>query len=55
MDVWGYRISVACDMIEFESSHLRWCAPLHLTFPGDVAYACTNIQQEAEEEEEEEK
>jgi hypothetical protein len=25
-----------------------------LAFPGDVAYACTNIQQVAEEEEEEE-
>ena len=21
-----------------------WCGPLHLTFPGDVAYACANIQ-----------
>jgi hypothetical protein len=31
-----------------------WCGPLHLAFPGDVAYACTNIQQGAEEEEEEE-
>ena len=30
-----------------------WCGPLHLAFPGDVAYACTNIQQVAEEEEEE--
>jgi hypothetical protein len=30
------------------------CGPLHLTFPGDVAYAYTNIQQVAEEEEEEE-
>ena len=25
-----------------------WCGPLHLTFPGDVAYACTNIQEEEE-------
>ena len=33
------------------SSHLRWCGPLHLAFPGDVAYACTNIQQVPEEEE----
>jgi hypothetical protein len=24
-----------------------WCGPLHLTFRGDVAYACTNIQQVA--------
>ena len=23
---------------------MMWCGPLHLTFPGDVAYACTNIQ-----------
>jgi hypothetical protein len=22
-----------------------WCGPLHLVFPGDVTYACTNIQQ----------
>ena len=36
------------------SSHLRWCGPLHMAFPGDVAYACTNIQQVALEEEEEE-
>ena len=35
-------------------SHLRWCGPLHLAFPCDVVYACTNIQQVAEEEEEEE-
>ena len=28
-----------------------WCGPLHLAFPGDVAYAYTNIQQVAEEEE----
>jgi hypothetical protein len=27
-----------------------WCGPFHLAFPGDVAYACTNIQQVAEEE-----
>ena len=39
---------------EFTPSHLRWCRPLHLTFPGDVAHACTNIQQVASEEEEEE-
>ena len=31
-----------------------WCGPPHLAFPGDVACACTNIQQVAEEEEEEE-
>ena len=31
-----------------------WCGPLHLAFSGDVAYACTNIQQEAAEAEEEE-
>ena len=31
-----------------------WCGPLHLAFPGDVAYACTTIKQVAEEEEEEE-
>jgi hypothetical protein len=30
-----------------------WCGPLHLDFPGDVANACTNIQEVAEEEEEE--
>ena len=30
-----------------------WCGPLHLAFPDDVAYACTNIQQVAEEKEEE--
>jgi hypothetical protein len=30
------------------------CGPFHLAFLGDVAYACTNIQQVAEEEEEEE-
>ena len=29
------------------SSHLRWCGPLHLAFPGDVACACTNVQQVA--------
>jgi hypothetical protein len=29
-----------------------WCDPLYLAFPGDVAYACTNIQQVAAEEEE---
>ena len=28
--------------------------PLHLAFPGDVPYACTNIQRVAEEEEGEE-
>jgi hypothetical protein len=27
-----------------------WCGPLHLAFPGDVAYACTNIQQVASKE-----
>jgi hypothetical protein len=26
------------------------CGPLHLAFLGDVAYACTNIQEEEEEE-----
>ena len=31
-----------------------WCGPLHLAFPGDVAYACINIEQVAQEEEEEE-
>jgi hypothetical protein len=31
-----------------------WCGPLLLAFPGDVAYACTNIQQVTKEEEEEE-
>jgi hypothetical protein len=31
-----------------------WCGPLYLAFPDHVAYACTNIQQVAEEEEEEE-
>jgi hypothetical protein len=32
---------------------LMWCGPLHLTFPDDVAYPCTDIQQVAKEEEEE--
>jgi hypothetical protein len=31
-----------------------WCGPLHLAFLGNVADACTNIQEEEEEEEEEE-
>jgi hypothetical protein len=31
-----------------------WCCPLQLAFPGNVAYACTNIQQVALEEGEEE-
>ena len=26
---------------------MMWCGPLHLAFPGDVAYVCTNIQQVA--------
>ena len=41
------RISVACDTMEFEFILLSppLCGPLHLTFPGDVAYACTYIQQ----------
>jgi hypothetical protein len=29
-----------------------WSDPLHLTFMGNVAYACTNIQQVEEEEDE---
>jgi hypothetical protein len=36
---------------------MMWCGPFHLVFLGNVAYACTNIQQvaaAAEEEEEEE-
>jgi hypothetical protein len=37
---------------------MLWCGPLHLAFPGDVAYACIKIQQVAydddDEEEEEE-
>ena len=32
---------------------ILWCGPLHLAFLGDVAHACNNIQQVAEEEEEE--
>ena len=32
---------------------MLWHGPLHLTFPYDVAYACTDIQQVASEEEEE--
>ena len=50
MGAWYYRISVACDTLEFElwielvSSHLHWCGPLHLAFPSNVAYACTNTQ-----------
>ena len=38
--------------MKFESILLS--PPLHLDFPGDMAYACTNIQQMVEEEEEEE-
>ena len=41
-----------CGILTSFSSHLRWCGPLHLAFPGDMAYECTNIQQVAEEEEE---
>jgi hypothetical protein len=33
---------------------MMWCGPLHLAILGNVAYACTNIQEEEEEEEEEE-
>jgi hypothetical protein len=33
------------------SNGVVWFTPLHLAFPGDVANACTNIQQVAEEEE----
>ena len=33
---------------------MMWCGPLHLAFPIDVTYACTNIQQVTEEEEKEE-
>ena len=29
------------------SSRLCWCGPLHLAFLGEVADACTNIQQVA--------
>ena len=36
------------------SSHIRWCGPLHLPFLGNLAFACTNIQQVAQEEEVEE-
>jgi hypothetical protein len=32
---------------------MMWCGPLHFASPGDVANACTNIQQVAEVEEEE--
>ena len=39
--------------IRIHSSDHHWCGPLHLAFPGDVAYACTNIQQVWSEEEEE--
>jgi hypothetical protein len=28
---------------------MMWCGPLHLAILGDVAYACTNIQEEEEE------
>jgi hypothetical protein len=35
-------------------SSVVWHGPLHLAFPGNVAYVCTNIQQVVEEEEEEE-
>ena len=52
MDAWYYGISVACDTMEFEiiflSPPLVWSTLL--AFPGDVTYACTNIQQVTEEE-----
>jgi hypothetical protein len=44
MDAWKYRISVACDTLE--------CGPLYLSFPTNMADACTNIQQVTQEEEE---
>ena len=47
MDAWYYRISVACDTMNSFSSHLRWFDPLHLAFPNDMTYACTNIEQVA--------
>ena len=31
-----------------------WCNQLHLVIPGNVTYACTNIQQVITKEEEEE-
>ena len=39
--------------MEWHKILMVWCGPLHLAFLGDVAYACTNIQQVASEEEEE--
>ena len=53
MDDGYYRINVACDNMEFEIiiHSLPQCSPLQLAFLGDVACACTNIQQVAEYEE----
>ena len=41
--------NVAHDTMEFDKVRRfnGWCGPLHLAFPSDVAYACTNIQQVA--------
>jgi hypothetical protein len=52
------ELVLACDTMEEHrvqhSNGVVWCGPLHLAFPGDVADACTNIQQVASKEEEEE-
>ena len=54
--MWHYGITQRrCeDDLNSFSRHLRKFGPLHLAFPDDVAYSCTNIQQVVEEEEEEE-
>jgi hypothetical protein len=63
MDVWYYRISVACDIMKWHKGDVKtiWIhypvtyasvvpSTLHLAFPGDVTDICTNIQEEEEEE-----
>ena len=42
------------DNLNLFPCQLCQCGPLHLAFPGDVADACTNIEQVVVEEEEEE-
>ena len=62
MDAWYCRISVACDIMEshkgvvrtiWKRSPVTYASVVHSTW-GNVADACTNIQQVTEEEEEEE-
>ena len=47
--MWHYGITQSATF-----NGVGWCGPLHLAFPGGVAYICTNIQQVAQGEEEEE-